>query len=109
MAASFEVTSQAGRTINNVGGNQYLHVSQARRRVAAVGKSLALLGLAVGLTSLVALGFGGYATVQDVRAAIDSGSFGAPYLEYAPGYAPVAAISLACGIVVGKIGRVLSL
>lgn len=109
MTASFEVATQAGRTINNVGGDQHVHVSQARMRLARIGKTIAFAGLCLVLTGLVLIGFAGYATVNDVRAAIDEGSFAAPYLDYAPGYWPIGVGSFFGGIVLGKLGRVLSL
>jgi hypothetical protein len=109
MAASFDVTSQDAGTINNVGGDQHLHVSQARRRLAAMGKGLTLLALCLSIAGLVTLGFAGYGTFEDVRTAVDDGSFGTPYLDYAPAYWPFALGCFVGGIVLGKLGRALSL
>jgi hypothetical protein len=109
MAAGFDVATQDADTINNVGGNQYVHVSQARRRLARAGKAMTLAALCVTISALVALGFASYATVENIRAAIDADSFGAPYLDYAPSYWAVAVGCLVGGIVLGKLGRALSL
>lgn len=109
MAASFDVTTQDAGTINNVGGDQHVHVSAVRRRIAAIGKALALAALCLCIAGLIALGFAGYATYGDVRAAIDDGSFGSPYLDYAPAYWPFAVSAFIGGIVLGKLGRALSL
>ena len=43
--ARFDVSTQSGGSINNVGGNLYL--GAARRRSAAIGRAAAALGLAL--------------------------------------------------------------
>jgi hypothetical protein len=109
MAAGFDVATQDAGTINNVGGDQHVHLSQARRRLARVAKAMTFVALCVTIAALAALGFACYATVENVRAAIDADSLGAPYLDYAPSYWTLAVGGLVGGIVFGKLGRVLSL
>lgn len=109
MAARYDVHAQRGRTINNVGGNQYVHLAQSRRRLAGAGKTLAIVCLWVSLAALVSLGLAAYETTQAVIAAVEDGSLAPPYAGYAPGYAVPALGALAAGIVLGKLGRILSL
>ena len=56
MSARFDLRSQSGETINNVGGDQHVHLTRNGRRLAAAGKAIALLGFALSLAALVGIG-----------------------------------------------------
>jgi hypothetical protein len=95
--AHFEVASQSGGAINNVGGD--LYVGDGRRRSASLGRAAAALGLALFFAGLGLLGAAGAAVyngtdwtadVIDVRV---------------PGYALHAGGLVLAGIVLNRFGR----
>jgi len=93
----FEVPSQSGGAINNVGGN--LYVGAGRRRGAAIGRAVAALGLALFFAGMFLVGVVGIAVYQDTdwaAAAIDVA---------VPGYALHAGLLVAAGIVLNRFGR----
>ena len=109
MSATFEVDSQSGHTINNIGGNQHVHVSQARRRLALVGKGMAVLGFVAVLASLVAIGVAAWTTTEAVLDAVSADTLGGDYTAYAPAWWPVPLASLLGALVLGRLGRLLTL
>jgi hypothetical protein len=94
----FEVPSQTGGSIANVGGN--LYVGGERARSVTIGRCVAALGLALAIAALLLLGFAGAAVYRDTdwTAAVV-----APVL---PGYTVPAAVLLGVGIVLNRFGRI---
>ena len=94
----FEVPSQAGGSIANVGGNLYVGGERARR--VSLGPVVAALGLALVVVALLLLGFAGAAVYRDT-------DWTAEVVDpVVPGYAVPAAILLGAGIVVNRFGRI---
>ena len=93
----FEVPSQAGSSINNVGGN--LYVGDGRRRSASIGRVVAALGLALFFAGMFLVGTVGIAVYQDTDWAADVID-----LEV-PGYAIHAGAMVVVGIVLNRFGR----
>lgn len=93
----FEVPSQSGAAINNVGGN--LYVGEGRRRGAAIGSAVAALGLALFFAGMFLVGVVGIAVYQDTDWTADA-------IDVAvPGYALHAGLLVAGGIVLNRFGR----
>ena len=86
----FEVPSQSGGAINNVGGN--LYVGDGRRRSAA-------LGLALFFAGMFLAGVVGIAVYQDTDWTADAVDV------TVPGYALHAGLLVAAGIVLNRFGR----
>ena len=95
--AHFQVPSQSGGAINNVGGN--LYVGEGRRRSAAIGRVVAALGLALFFAGLFLVGAAG-AAVYNAR-----GWEANPPDLAIPGYAALAGALLVAGVVLNRFGR----
>jgi hypothetical protein len=94
----FQVPSQAGGSIANVGGN--LYVGGERGRSVLAGRSVAALGLALAVVALLLLGLAGAAVYRDTN-------WTAEVVDpVVPGYAVPAAVLLAVGIVLNRFGRI---
>jgi len=103
---SFEVEDQTAAEIMNVGGDHNVYMGDARRRGAAIGRAIALLGLVASLTGLALLAVAG---IETARAIPPAGYDWGDYHSYvATGWLVAAAIAIVGGIAVGKIGRVLA-
>jgi hypothetical protein len=93
----FEVPSQAGGSINNVGGN--LYVGEGRRRTALIGRAVAALGLALFFAGLFLVGTVGIAVYQDT-------DWTADVIDVeVPGHAIHAGVLVVAGIVLNRFGR----
>ncbi len=95
--AHFEVPSQSGGSINNVGGN--LYVGGGRRRSGSIGRAVAALGLGLFFAGLSLLGAAGvfvYSHTDWTANAVD------PEI---PGYAIQAVGLTLAGIVLNRFGR----
>ena len=93
----FEVASQSGGAINNVGGNLYL--GEGRRRGATAGRVAAALGLALFFAGLVLLGAAGLAVYQETDWAADAIDVRVPdYVAHAGGL-------VVAGVVLNRFGR----
>jgi hypothetical protein len=93
----FEVPSQTGGSINNVGGN--LYVGDGRRRSASIGRVVAALGLALFFAGMFLVGTVGIAVYQDTDWAADAIDV------QVPGYAVHAGALVLGGIVLNRFGR----
>ena len=105
MSARFDLESQSGETINNVGGDQHVHLTRNGRRLAAAGKAIALLGFALSLAALIGIGVVAYQTTFAVLDAWPDVT--SPYSDYAPARWPVAVTALVGGLALGRLGRIL--
>lgn len=94
---AFEVPSQVGGSIANVGGNVY--VGGERGRSVSAGRAIAALGLALFFSGLVLLGLAGEAVYRETDWAADVID------PVVPGYAVPAAILVLAGIVLNRFGR----
>lgn len=93
----FQVPSQSGGSIQNVGGN--LYVGDGRRRAASIGRTVAALGLALFFAGFFLLGAAGldvYRQTSEVET-IDA--------IVIPGYAVFAGGVVLAGIVLNRFGR----
>ena len=95
--AHFDVPSQTGGSIANVGGN--LYVGGERRRSATIGRAAAALGLALFFAGLGLLGTAGAAVYRDTDWTADAIDL------VIPGYAVPAAGLLVAGFVLNRFGR----
>lgn len=108
VSPGFDVQTQSGGAINNIGRDQHVHLSrEARRRLAIAGKSLALLGFLMALGGFAALVVLGITTAQDVIEANNNGTL-SQWTEYVPPEWQLAAGSLVGGLVLGRLGRLLA-
>jgi hypothetical protein len=90
----FQVSSQSGGSIQNVGGNLYL--GEARRRGAAIGRAVAALGLALFFAGLILLAVDVY---HQTNGFSDSSSLAQPeHLRHAVGL-------VVAGFVLSRFGR----
>jgi hypothetical protein len=93
----FEVPSQVGSSIANVGGN--LYVGGDRGRGPSIARAVAALGLLLFFTGLFLLGLAGLAVYQET-------DWTAQVVEpVVPGYAAPAAVLVLAGIVLNRLGR----
>ncbi len=93
----FDVPSQSGGSIANVGGN--LYVGGDRRRGATIGRTTAALGLTLFFAGLGLLGAAGAAVYRKTDWSADA-------IDLAvPGYAVPAAVLILAGIVLNRFGR----
>jgi hypothetical protein len=93
----FEVPSQSGGAINNVGGNMY--VDGSSRRSASVGRVVAALGLALLFAGIVLLAAAGVSLYQDTTWNAE------PIDVQVPGYAAQAGGLAVTGIILNRFGR----
>ena len=93
----FEVSSQSGASINNVGGN--LYVGDGRRRSASIGRAVAAVGLALFFAGMFLVGIVGIAVYQDTDWTAD------PIAVAVPSYAIHAGGLVLGGIVLNRFGR----
>jgi hypothetical protein len=95
--AHFQVPSQSGGAINNVGGD--LYVGDGRRRSASVGRVVAALGLGLFFAGLFLVGAAGMAVYNHT-------DWSADVIDVAvPGYAMHAGVLVVAGIVLNRVGR----
>ena len=93
----FEVSSQSGASINNVGGN--LYVGDGRRRSASIGRAVAAVGLALFFAGMFLVGVVGIAVYQDTDWTAD------PIAVAVPSYTIQAGGLVLGGIVLNRFGR----
>jgi hypothetical protein len=93
----FDVPTQSGGSIANVGGN--LYVGGERTRSASVGRAVAALGLALFFVSLFLLGAAGASVYRNT-------DWNAQPIDLAlPGYTALAGGLLVAGIILNRFGR----
>jgi hypothetical protein len=93
----FDVSSQSGGSINNVGGD--LYVGDGRRRSASIGRVVAALGLALFFAGMFLVGTVGIAVYQDT-------DWTADVIDVeVPGHAIHAGGLVLAGIVLNRFGR----
>ena len=93
----FDVPSQSGGSIANVGGN--LYVGGERRRGASIGRAAAAIGLALFFVGLFLLGFGGVSVYRET-------DWNAQPIDLAlPAYTAHAVGLLVTGIILNRFGR----
>ncbi len=95
--AHFEIPSQSGSAINNVGGNQYF--GDRPRRSASIGRAVAALGLALIFAGLFLVGAAGLAVYEKTNGLTETSSV------VVPGYAAAAGGLVVAGIVLNRFGR----
>ena len=93
----FDVSSQSGESINNVGGD--LYVGDGRRRSASISRAVAAVGLALFFAGMFLVGVVGIAVYQDTDWTAD------PIDVAVPSYAIHAAVLVLGGIVLNRFGR----
>ena len=104
-APLFEIDSQSGSSISNVGGDQNVYFGGVRSRAAAIGRGVAALGLA--------LFFGGVGlfittvviSMQRLVSDINGSGISDNYRHYVPDISIPALALLAAGIVLVRFGR----
>ena len=93
----FQVPSQVGGSIANVGGN--LYVGGERGRSVSIGRGITALGLALFFAGLFLLGLAGAAVYRET-------DWTAEVIDpVIPGYAMPAAALVVIGIVLNRFGR----
>jgi hypothetical protein len=102
----FEIDSQSGQNISNIGGNQTINYGD-RSRGARIGKVLATLGLVLSLVGLALLVPIGVATTQHVLDAVNAGGVQTPYTQYLASSWPAAVGLLMGGFVMNRFARIL--
>jgi hypothetical protein len=108
VSPGFDVQTQSGGTINNIGRDQHVHLSrEARRRLAVAGKCMAVLGFMLALGGFVALVALGITTAQNVIEANSEGTL-SRWTDYVPPEWQLAAGSRVGGLVLGRLGRLLA-
>ena len=95
--AHFQVPSQSGEWINNVGGNQYF--GDRPRRSASAGRALAALGLLLIFGGLFLLGAAGLEVYEQTN------GFAQTETVLVPGYVAAAGGLVVAGIVLNRFGR----
>jgi hypothetical protein len=95
--ARFDVPTQSGGSINNVGGN--LYYGGAHRRSAAAGRAAAALGLALVFVALALFAVAGISVYEQTTSGTDASGL------RIPGYLPLAGGLLVVGIVLNRFGR----
>lgn len=93
----FEIPSQSGGAINNVGGDQYF--GDRPRRSASIGRGLAALGLALVFGGLFLLGAAGVHVYEQTNGLTETETI------VVPGYAATAGGLVVAGIVLNRFGR----
>jgi hypothetical protein len=103
---TFEIEGQLAGKITNVGGDQNTFLGEAHSRGAVFGRVVALFGLTLSLVGLGSLVLAGVKTADAVMPAPPDWS---DYQDYvATRWLSVALILIVVGVVVGKIGRLLT-
>ncbi len=97
IGSRFEVPSQVGSSIANVGGN--LYVGGERARSVSIGRTVAAVGLALFFSGLFLLGLAGAAVYRDTDWTADVVD------PVVPGYAVLAAALVVAGFVLNRFGR----
>ena len=105
---AFDIDSQLGQNISNVGGNQNNYYGDGRRG-GRIGKVMAALGLVLSLAGLALLVAVAVTTTHSVLDANSSvGGVQTPYTQYlAPGW-PIAVGLLVGGFVVNRLARIIT-
>lgn len=104
-ATTFDIDSQLGQNISNVGGDQTIYYGE-RIRANRWGKALAALGLLLSLIGLALLVAFGAMTAHDVLNAMKDHDFGKPYTQYLPSGWPAAVGLIVTGFVVNRVARI---
>jgi hypothetical protein len=103
---NFEIGSQSGQKISNIGGDQTINYGE-RTRAARTGNVLATLGLLLCLIGLALLVPVGVTTTQRVLDAVHNGGVDAPYTQYLASSWSAAVGLLVGGFVVKRFALVL--
>jgi hypothetical protein len=103
---TFEVDSQSGQTISNIGGSQTINYGE-RRGGARTGRVLWLLGFALCIAGLALLVPIGVATTHNVLDAAKAGGVQTPYTQYLVSDWPAAVGLLIGGVVMNRFARML--
>jgi hypothetical protein len=104
VATTFEVDSQSGQNISNIGGDQTIYYGD-RSRAARVGKILAALGLCLCLVGVAVLVPIGVTTAKHMLHA--AGGIHAPYTQYLPSVWPAPLGLLVGGFVFTRLARIM--
>jgi hypothetical protein len=105
-ATAFEIESQSGHNISNIGGDQKIYYGD-RSRSARLGRVLAALGLLLSLAGFVLLVAVGVATAKSVLDATQAGGVQTPYTQYLPSGSPAAVVLLVGGFIVNRVARIM--
>ena len=104
---AFEIDSQSGGSISNIGGNQTINYGD-RSRAARIGKPLASLGLVLFLVGLALLVRVGVMTTLDVLDAVSTpAGVQTPYTDYLASSWPAAVGLFMGGLVVNRFAQIL--
>lgn len=104
-ATTFDIDSQSGQNISNVGGDQTIYYGE-HTRANRWGKVLAALGLLLSLIGLALLVVFGAMTTHNVLNAMKDHDFGKPYTQYLPSGWPGAVGLIVTGFVVNRVARI---
>jgi hypothetical protein len=107
MNARFDVESQSGGTISNVGRDQHIHLTPEDRRRRRAAKAISLLGIALLAAGLVGAGVLVIVALQDVLGALDDETLSSNWGTYVPGEWPYVLAAILAGLVLSRTGRVL--
>jgi hypothetical protein len=103
---TFEVDSQSGQTISNIGGSQTINYGEGRAGVRS-GKVLWVLGFGLCIVGLALLVPIGVATTRNVLDAAQAGGVDTPYTQYLVSGWPAAVGLLIGGVVMNRFARML--
>ena len=105
-ATIFEIDTQSGQNISNIGRDQTIYYGD-RSRSARAGRVLGALGLLLSLVGLALLVLTGVTTAHSVLGAVHDGGVQTPYTQYLPPWwtAPVG-LSVG-GFVVNRLARIM--
>jgi hypothetical protein len=103
---TFEIGSQSGHNVSNIGGNQTIYYGE-RTRAARIGKVLTALGLSLSLVGLTLLVFVGVTTAQAVLHAVHHGGVNGSGTQYLASGWPAAVGLLVGGFVVRRFARII--
>jgi hypothetical protein len=105
-ATMFEIDTQSGQNISNIGGDQRIYYGD-RSRSARVGRVLGALGLLLSLVGLALLVLIGVTTAHSVLDAVQHGGIQMPYTQYLPSGWPAPVGLSAGGFVVNRLARIM--
>jgi hypothetical protein len=103
-ATTFEIDTQSGHNISNIGGDQTIYYGD-RSRSARVGRVLGALGLLLSLVGLTLLVLIGVTTAHSVLDAVHDGGVQTPYTQYLPSGWPAPVGLFVGGFVVNRLAR----
>jgi hypothetical protein len=105
-ATIFEIDTQLGQNISNIGGDQRVYIGD-RSRSARVGRVLGALGLLLSLVGLALLVLVGVTTAHTVLDAVHDGGIQVPYTQYLPSGWPAPVGLSVGGFVVNRLARIM--